>query len=168
MFYTTLNCIHQCGPCCEGWEQLLKHLGKTKADDEPLPLSIILEANGLDDAVWSLRTIDNCPEIRLFAVRCVRQVQHLLTDSRSLDALDVAERFAVGEATREELDNAREAASDAAGAEEAGATEAAWDAVATDAAEAAWWVVRETRAARSATQEAQRKDFIDIFCSPDL
>lgn len=152
MFYTTLKCIWECGPCRKGWERLLKYFGKTKADDEPLSLLTILESNGLDDAVWALRAIDDCPEIRLFAVRCVRQVQHLLTDQRSIDALDVAERYALGEATKAELDAAREAASDA---------------VATDAAEAAWWVAREAREAMSATREAQRKDFIDIFCSPE-
>lgn len=100
MFYTTLRRIREYVPCSEGWEQLLKYLGKTKADDEPLPLLSILDSNGLDDAIWALRAIDDCPEIRLFAVRCVRQVQHLLTDSRSLDALDIAERYAIGEATK--------------------------------------------------------------------
>jgi len=43
---------------------------------------------------------------RLFAVWCARQVQHLLTDPRSIAAIDVAERFANGLATRKELEAA--------------------------------------------------------------
>jgi len=46
----------------------------------------------------------------LFAVRCAREVQHLMTDERSLRALDVAERFAFGRASVEDLAAARAAA----------------------------------------------------------
>ena len=52
--------------------------------------------------------------LRLFAVWSARQVQHLLTDSRSLAALDVAERHARGEATDAELSAAGAAAGAAA------------------------------------------------------
>ena len=111
---TTLNKIREKSPCQEGWEKLLKHLGKTKADDEPLSLLTILDSNGLDDALWCLRAVDGYKkEIMLFAVWCARQVQHLMTDKRSIDALDVAERFASGQATSDELDAARAAASHA-------------------------------------------------------
>jgi len=64
-------------------------------------------------------------ELRLFAVFCARQVEHLLTDQRSLSAIATAERYANGEATSDEL-----AAACAA------ACAAAWDA-ASDAARSA-------------------------------
>ena len=112
MFYTTLNKIREHLPCVRGWETLLTSLGKTKADDEPLSFKAILDSNGIDDAIWALRSID-APEVRLFAVRCVRQIQHLLADERSLHALDVSEAYAVGEVTEEEL-FAAEAAAEAA------------------------------------------------------
>ena len=104
MWMTTLNKIRAHSPCSDGWSKLLGHLGKTKADDEPLPLLTVLDSNGLDDALWCLRAIDGKDrEIRLFSVRCARRVQRLVADRRSIDALDVAERFANGEATQEEL-----------------------------------------------------------------
>ncbi len=112
---TTLNLIRACSPCASGWSKLLAHLGKTGPDDEPLSLVTILDSNGLGDALWALRTVEGFDrEKRLFAVWCARQVEHLLTDQRSRDALDVAERYARGRATREELDAAADAADAAA------------------------------------------------------
>ena len=127
---TTLNKIRACLPCASGWAKLLGNLGKTKADDEPLAITTILESNGVDDALWCLRAVDGYQrEMRLFAVDCARMVQHLMTDQRSIDALDVAERYADGLATDQALAAAwdaalaavRDAARDAARA-------AAWDA----------------------------------------
>ena len=133
---TTLNKIREHEPCKSGWEKLLTYLGKTKADDEPLSLLTILDSNGLSDALWCLRALEGYDrEIRLYAVWCVRQVQHLLTDKRSLDALDVAERYANGDATDAELTAAASAA-------RAAARDAAWEAIrdtADVAGEAAAW-----------------------------
>lgn len=186
MMYTTLNAIHAHSPCADGWAKLLRHLGKTEADDEPLPLRVILDSNGLDDALWCLRAVPNCDrEARLYAVWCARQVQHLMTDSRSLAALsrslaalDVAERHASGEATDAELAAARDAAGDAAraagdaarAAEDAryAAAEAAWDAAyaaARAAARCSAWAAAKD--AWDAALEAQRKKFVEMFCTED-
>jgi hypothetical protein len=74
--------------------------------------------------------------LRLFAVWSARQVQHLMTDPRSLAAIDAAERHANGQATDEELAAARDAAKGAAGAAAriASSEHVAWVA----AREAAW------------------------------
>ena len=112
---TTLNAIREHGPCEDGWRKLLRHLGKTSPDDEPLSIVTVLDSNGLDDALWCLRAVTGHDrEIRLYAVWCARQVQHLMTDPRSLAALDVAERYAHALATDEELTVAWTAAWDAA------------------------------------------------------
>lgn len=52
--------------------------------------------------------------LRKFACACVRQVWNLLTDQRSRNAVEVAERFADGNATENELEQANAAAWDAA------------------------------------------------------
>jgi hypothetical protein len=133
---TTLNKIREQEPCKDGWAKLLKHLGKTQADDVELSLLTILESNGIDDALWCLRAVDGYDkEKRLMAVAFAREVQHLMTDRRSIAALDVAERFAHGDATVEEL----KAAYDAAWAATNAATYAAYAATnaATNAAYAA-------------------------------
>ena len=150
---TTLNQIRAKSPCQSGWTKLLAYLGKTKADDEPISIVTILDSNGLDDALWCLQAVKGRErEIRLFGVWCARQVQHLMTDPRSIAALDVSERFANGNATKDELDAARDAAWGAAWGARDAASDAARDAardVARDAAWAAW-------AARGAARDAAR------------
>ena len=109
---------------------------------------------------WMLEKQTDKPEkqLRLFAVWCARQVQHLMRDKRSLDALDVAERFAYGNATEGELAAARAAALAAWDTALADAGEAAWAAAWADAGEAAWaaaWADAGA-AARAAAWAAER------------
>jgi hypothetical protein len=144
---TTLNAIREHSPCADGWQKLLRHLGKTQADDEPLSIVTVLDSNGLDDALWCLRAVTGHDrELRLYAVWCARQVQHLMTDPRSIAALDVAERHATGLATDDELAAARAAA----GAAQA----AAWAAGAAGAAQAAAWAAGAAQAAAWAAWDA--------------
>lgn len=152
MICTTLNKIRDHSPYEEGWKKLLKHLGKTEADDEPLPLTTIIESNGLYDALWCLCTLpEHDKKRRLYAVWCARKVQHLTQDQRSIDALDVAERFANGEATSDELEAAEAAAEDAVRA-------SVWDAAAEDAA--------AEDAAEDAAWDEQKQELIRI-CTND-
>ena len=119
-------------------------------------MKLALETEGLDAAIVAAEV---CPkELRLFAVRCAREVQHLMKDQRSLDALDVAEKYARGKATDQELDAARAAAWDAA---RAAAGDAAWAAAKAAAGDAAWDAARA--AARAAALERQEKIFLEIF-----
>ena len=160
--WTTLNAIRKHGPCKDGWGKLLQYLGRTQADNDPLPILTVLESNGLDDALWALRAVEGHDrEIRLFAVWCARQVQHLMSDYRSVEALDVAERFANGEVSDVELAAARDAAWDAARDAAGAAAGAAEDAAAWAAARAAAWAAAGA-AARDAAWDAQKQKLIEM------
>jgi hypothetical protein len=105
---------------------------------------------------------------RLFAVACCRSVWPLLTAEVSRTAVEVAERFADGQATSEEL----EAAGDAAG----DAPWAAGDSYGECVAHAAIWATGRdaptaaevaSRFARGCDQEARRPDGSWIATRPD-
>ena len=183
MLTTTLNAIRAHDPCVKGWGKLLAHLGKTGPDGEPVTLATILDSNGLDDALWALRCVTgHNREIRHYAVWCARQVQHLMTDSRSLRALDVAERHADGLTTDAELAAAQAAAwaatwgaaGDAAGwsagyAARAAAWDAAWDAAWAAARAAVWTAAGDAVevAAMTVARDAQAAEFRRRFCTED-
>jgi hypothetical protein len=155
---TTLNKIRQHSPCKEGWTKLLKHLGKTEADYVELSLLTILESNGLDDTLWCLRAVDGFDkEKRLLAVAFAKEVQHLMTDPRSIAALDVAERFANGDATEKEFRVAAYSAADAT-------AYAAYVAhTYADAAYAAYAAAYADAAAYAADYAAIRQKQVEIF-----
>lgn len=194
-FTVTLAALREAGACYGGYNKLVRSIqGKAfsvkDADreayihlrhDAEIPLLDILKSNGLDDALWVLRCIlDADRDLRLFAVWCARQVEHLMEDQRSKDALNVAERFANGEATDKERDAARAAAWGATRGAAWGATRAAardatlaardatWGA-ARDAARGAVWAARAAAgdaagdAAEDAAEDAQ-KEMLKRMC----
>lgn len=110
-----------------------------------------------EDRLWVVLRPEIISEraMRLFAVGCARQVQHLMKDERSLRALDVAEAYANGNATKEELDAARVAAWDAA-------RDAAW--VATS--DTAWVAALGT--ALTTARAAQRAKLIEMIVAEGL
>ena len=160
----------------DGWEKLLRTLGKTSADDGPLSIVTILDSNGFDDAIWCLRACDGIDkDARLFSVWCARQVQHLMDDGRLINALDVSERYANGNATDAELKIAHDAAMDAAECAAWAVAEcAAWATVWPQAWDAAWAAAdcaavgsaggASIKAARAAAKTAQEAEFRRIFC----
>jgi hypothetical protein len=145
MTMTTLNAIRAASPCHDGWTKLLKHLGKTSADDQPLPLLTVLDSNGLEDALWVLdNTKCDSRLARHFGAWCAEQVLPIFeadcpNDIRPHNAIAVARD---DDATPED----RAAAWDAAGA-------AAWDA----ARAAAWDAARD---AAGAAQEVQLRKML--------
>ena len=140
----TLQKIRDKAPCSSGWGKLLKAKAGVGMDAE-FPLSDVLDSNGLEDTLWCLHCLPEHDNLwRLYAVWCARQVKHLMKDQRSIDALDVAERYARGLATDAELSAALAAA------------EAAWDAAAWAARAAAWAAAEAARAASGAAAWAAR------------
>lgn len=149
----------------------MKAAGKDAPDDEPITYQQIIEAVDLEDALWCCRAEPQFSrEWRLFAVWCARQVQPLMKDKRSIDALDVAERYAHGQATKEELATARAAAAllSVSAAAETGAETAAGTAAAATwptAWEAAWAAATRIR---DASRAAQRTAFIQLVTTGKL
>ena len=102
---------------------------------------VVREARLLRRLGWNERTA------RLFACDCAERVVHLCDDPRPRRAIDVARRYAGGEATAEELVAARAAAWDAA-----------WDAARAAASDAARTAARAARdAAWDAAWDAEQK-----------
>jgi hypothetical protein len=165
---TTLNKIRAHLPCADGWQKLLKHLGKSGPDDQELDLLAVLESNGFDDALWCLRAVDVFDrEKRLFAVWCARQVEHLNSDPRIKACNDMAERYANSLCTNNDLQGACRAAyaTDAAHATAAAyavayaaAYAASYTASAAYAA-AAYTTAAYATAERQKAREAQEKEF---------
>ena len=102
--------------------------------------------------------------LRLFAVWCARQVQHLMQDKRSLAALDVAERHANGQATDEELMIARD---DAFAAARAAAWAAARDAAFAAAGDADWAAFAAARAAAWAAARDAQAEWLRANAKPN-
>lgn len=164
---TTLNKLRAHSPCESGWKKLLAHLGKTQADDEPLQLSTILESNGIQDAVWALRSLNGVDkELRLFACDCAEHVLYLFEnvypkDNRPRNAIENARKYAQGTATKEEL----AAAANAANAAYAAAASVAADAADADAAYAyvADAAAYANAAAANAAADAIKTVFLKYF-----
>ena len=155
MLTTTLNRIRANMPCSKGWEILLKGLGKTQADDEPLPFSKIVEINGIIDALWCCQYEPQYHKTwRLFSVWNARQVQHLNPDPRVKNAIDVAEKYANGLVGDKELMAAERASS--------AACDAACDAAAARAAAVAGLAAASVASAgRAAASAAYLNDYDD-------
>ena len=180
---TTLTAIRAARPCEGGWAKLLGHLGKTRADDEPLPLTVILDSNGLDDTLWVLDKTTGLGRICvLFAADCAEQVLPLFErdrpdDSRPRRAIEVARdphantaaRAAARAARIAERDAARaaaRAANVAARAAAWAASDAAWASArdaASDAASAAAWAAWD--AARATAKAVARIAERDAACA---
>lgn len=165
---TTLARIRAASPCQDGWEKLLKNLGKAKADDEPLLLLTVLDSNGLDDALWVLSYA--MPDDRLarhFQAWCAEQVLPIFEAERPNDnrVRDQINTLRNDNATRRERDAARGAAWDATrDAACAAARGAAWaaarDAARDAAGDATWTAAWDAAWAASDAQEKQLRKML--------
>lgn len=138
----------QHGACIKGREWALANCkDMAEAWDKAKPEWLIWIATR--DGVLDDRTL------RLFACWCARQVWHLLTDERSRNAVEVAERYANGAATGNELAAAAEAW--------AAAVRATWAAAGAAEAEAAGAAEAEAEAAMAAQAAHLRKSVANPF-----
>jgi hypothetical protein len=144
---TTLNQLYIHGPCKPRWNTLLAHLHKRAPDDEPLPLSVILDSNGLYDTIWCMRAVPNVErELRLYAARCLRLLDLADADANVLHAIDMVERFADGKVTDCEM---AQAGRDALATRGEGPLSVVQAATLQPARVAAYWTVTEIARWRS-------------------
>lgn len=165
---TTLSRIRDAEPCEDGWAKLLKHLGKTKADDEPLSILTVLDNNGLDDALWVLSNA--MPDDRLarhFQAWCAEQVLHIFEAGRP-DDTRVRDQIAMlrnDDATDEERVNAGDATWDAVRVAALAAVKVAALAAAGAAVRAAALAAAEV-AVRDAAWDAQERQLRAMIGEP--
>jgi hypothetical protein len=110
------------------------------AGDMPIE-EVVATCHRGDWLLWLAKRVDVDLRLRTLAKgHCANTVRHLMTDERSLNAVDVAIAFGEGKATREELDYAAAdayAAAATADDADADAADAAYAATADDADDAA-------------------------------
>ena len=136
----TLNEIKSYSPCKNGWEKLLKSLGKTKSDDTAVTFSYIAENNNASDALWCLRVLgDKYKRERLYLVAEIAEsVVHIYNekypyDNRVNDGIQAIKDYADDRISLEDLRVKKRAAAYAADATAAAAAAANAAAYAADA-----------------------------------
>lgn len=107
----TYKLIMEVFPCGD----ILEYLGVTDEYEATVPEFINQYCNHMAKIEYLLGFLCNeqlmsPKDLRLFAVWCVRLIECFLDDKRSINALNVAEKFANGAALFQELYNARDLA----------------------------------------------------------
>ena len=148
MLSTTFNLAHKANACTSGYKKLAEYLGGIEkyGKDTPIPLTTVLESNGLDDTIWALRcTIEPSEDILIeFVCRCAEHVLHFYEDKYPKD-----------KRPRLAIKAARVCITDKSPAARAAARDAAW--AAGDARDAAW------AAAGDAEKQWQQQTLIELL-----
>jgi hypothetical protein len=174
MIVTTLQKLKDADACVPRYKHLREALGKSFGMDTELPLTRILETNGLDDVLWAMEHVIDVGDkiLRLWAADCAAHVQHIWlakypNDRRPAEAIKASRQFARGEITAAAYAAraaAARAARDAAWAARDAAyaaRDAAWVAW-SDAAWVAWsaaaYAARDTARAAYTARDAAARD----------
>ena len=156
MLFTTFKKLHEHHASTEGYQKLARSLGGVNGygKDTLIPLDKIIESNGLQDTIWSLRATTESSENLLieFACRCAEHVLHFYEDKYPDDKRPRRAIETTLVCITDKSPEARAAARDARAAGDA--AEAAGDAAARDARAAAWAARAAARAAAEAAARA--------------
>ena len=148
MITTTFQLLKEASACRSSYQRFAKHVGGRRkyGVNKPIPLTVIADVCGIQDALWCLRCTQQPDETkRLARLLAADFAEHVLpiferqypNDDRPRKAIKAARLFAEGKIGAAARAAAWAAAGDAAKAA-AKATAAAW-AAAGDAAWAAAW-----------------------------
>ncbi|HLC29454.1 MAG TPA: hypothetical protein VJM51_01565 [Dehalococcoidia bacterium] len=151
MLHTTLRLAHEAGACTNSYRAVAKALGGIQAWglDTPIPLVHILDIRGLDDTLWCLCCIipeDEAARDKLARLLACDYAEHVAgfwvapagVSWQPRDTIEVARRYAYGDATLLELEAVRKVAN--------AARSAAWSSSAEDCARRASWNSASTSA----------------------
>lgn len=135
MLHTTFKLLKDYGACEPNYSNLGRAMGGIKkyGRNTPIPLTKILEHNGLYDALWALRAVLSEEEAKRdkisrlivcdFAENAIHIFEKQLSEDKCLrKTIEIARKFANGEVTRDELDAAHDVAFAAHAAYAANAT----------------------------------------------
>lgn len=126
MFKLKLRQIRDYSPDEPGWKRIRKAHPEAKLDDE-IDLLSIAKGRHLVDAIYCLRFFPEHDRLWIrYGIWCAAQIEHLMTDKRSVNVLRVAMNYFNGEATDDELLIAADAASTSNGVERIHPNLAAW------------------------------------------
>jgi hypothetical protein len=176
MLYTTLKLCKENNACESGYRMLSKSLPSGQDYDTLIPLTHVIESNGLVDAIWALRaTTKPCRNfIAEFAVWCAEQVLDIYEkeypdDKRVRECLEGIRKYQRGEISKEDLAILRRAAHASttalAAAAHAAAAAAHAAAAAAHAAAAAAYTYTTAHAAHAAAAAADAFDAADAYAA---
>ena len=150
MLWTTFNKLHEFNACTSGYQKLARSLGGVNkyGKDTPISLDKIIESNGLQDTIWSLRaTTESSENLQIeFACRCAEHVLHFYED-----------KYPDDKRPQKAIETARVCITNKSPAAEA-AARAAW-AAARDAA----WAARAAGDARDAEEKWQTEQLLELL-----
>lgn len=166
MITTTFTALRKARACTEGYRKLAEYLGSVDGygANTPIPVSVVLESNGLGDALWVLHNAaleDVKPLMVTWACDCAKRVLPVWEakypeDRRPHDAVAAARNWVANpcEETQQAAAYAANAAAWAADDARAYALVAYASYAAADAANAAAYVVDASYAAADAADYA--------------
>ena len=115
---TTFEKIRSFKACESGWRKLLDS-HNPKDHSQEISIRDILKSNGIKDAVWALRAVDDKTNVYMFCADVAESVLNLFEnkypdDKRPRKAIEATRKYANKEISKEELSAAADAAADAA------------------------------------------------------
>ena len=135
--------------------------GANWADSQPDYKTAWDTCERADWLLWAAQKFSvDLKKLTLAKVACARTVQHLMKDQRSIDALDIAEKFGRGEASRKKLNTADAYAATATAAAATAAT--AYAAAAAAAYAAAYASVKKQALKEMADLVREHIEFEDL------
>jgi hypothetical protein len=137
---TTFQKIRDNNPCGDGWRKLICYY-KPESFNEEVTIEEIVKSNGIKDAIWALRAVDDKKKIVMFSIAVAKTClsnfeKYFPNDNRVRKCLEITEKYINDECTLEDLEAAEYAV--------------------RSAVRSAWSAVRSARSAWSAAESAAR------------